>query len=628
MTTDAQDPQEWQDGLLSRIPENPGIYKFVNAKGKILYIGKAKNLRKRVRSYFNKTASSYRIATMVAQAVDVQYTVTNSEIDALLLENNLIKEHQPKYNINLKDGKTYPYICIRNERFPRVYHTRNRIEDGSTYYGPYPSGLTMHNILDLIRANFKLRTCTYVLSKENVAAKKYRLCLEYQIGNCAGPCEGLMDEATYNANIDAIRKILRGHLNPLIEQLHQQMMTHADAYEFEKAEELRQRIDRIRQYKQRNTIISESISDVEVLGLASLESLTIVTHFKVINGAIIQTHSWEVRLGEVEEGSTDSQEQEVLASVFDRLRLEDGDMGHEILSSHEFQPEDLPAEFKIVVPQRGDKLKLVELAIKNCNTLLKEKVLAQNFRREPPHMEAMLRLQQDLHLLRLPRHIECIDNSNIQGTDPVSSLVVFKDGKPSKKDYRHFKVRTVEGPDDFKTMEEVVTRRFTRLIEEKAPLPDLLIVDGGKGQLSHASAALEALGLIEKVPIVGIAKKLEEIYFRNDPVPLHIDKRSPALKLIQQLRNEAHRFGITFHRDLRSKRQRSTSLTEVPGIGEATAKKLLAHFRSVKKVREATLEELAAVIGPAKAKAVQESLAQAPDTSEDATESEVFPPSN
>ncbi|MFN8394665.1 MAG: excinuclease ABC subunit UvrC [Bacteroidia bacterium] len=589
---------------LRLVPDAPGVYRYYNKSGQLLYIGKAKSLLKRVRSYFSGgKGHSYRIATMVAQIADIQYTITHSESEALTLENNFIKEHQPKYNINLKDGKTYPYITITKERFPRVFPTRDRTDEGAEYYGPFTSVKSMHAFLDLIRQNYKYRTCNYNLSEANVRSGKFKLCLEYQIGNCLGPCEAQISEEDYLKNIASIRKILKGHLRELLEQLEQEMYAHAEEYAFEKAEAVRIMIEKIRAFKLRNTVVSEEIDAVDVLTVDRLNDLAVLNHFRVSRGAIVATHSWEVRI------KNDETDEELLASVFDRLLVEEG-MGKELLTNVTFGLEDESADWEgqIKVPTRGDRKMLVDLSMKNCRVLLEEKVWKQTFKKKSPQEPILEQLQKDLHLTALPKHIECFDNSNFHGTNPVASMVVFKDGKASKKDYRHFKIKTVEGPNDFASMEEIIHRRYKRCLDENLPLPNLIIVDGGKGQLSSAAKSLEELGLITKVPIIGIAKKLEEIYVLNDPIPLHLDKRSTSLKLIQQLRNEAHRFGITFHRDLRSKNTFVTHLTDLPGVGKGTADKLLQHFRSVKKVKEANLDELIAVIGQSRAALIKKAI--------------------
>ncbi len=588
---------------LRLVPDAPGVYRYYSKSGNLLYIGKAKSLAKRVRSYFNSGRShSYRIGSMVTQIADIQYTIVHSETEALTLENNFIKEHQPKYNINLKDGKTYPYICIPKERFPRVFSTRDRTDPNAEYFGPFTSVKVMHSFIDLIRQNYKFRTCNYLLSESNVKAGKFKLCLEYQIGNCLGPCEAQISEEEYNANIISIRKILRGHMRELLEQLEQEMYAYAAEYAFEKAEKVRVMIEKIRAFKLRNTVVSEEIDAIDVLTVDRLNDLAVLNHFRVARGAIVATHSWEVRI------RNDETDEELLASVFERLRLEEG-LGKELLTNVNFDPEEeIEWAGHIKVPTRGDRKMLVDLSMKNCRVLLEEKVWKQSLRKKNPNEPILEQLQKDLHLVNLPKHIECFDNSNFQGQYPVASMVVFKDGKASKKDYRHFKIKTVEGPNDFASMEEIVLRRYKRCIDENLPFPDLIIVDGGKGQLSSAAKSLEALGLITKIPIIGIAKKLEEIYVLNDPFPLHLDKRSTSLKLIQQLRNEAHRFGITFHRDLRSKGTFVTHLTDLSGIGKGTATKLLSHFRSVKKVKEATLEQLAEVVGQSRAALIKQAI--------------------
>ncbi len=588
---------------LKLVPDAPGVYRYFNKNGTLLYIGKAKSLVKRVKSYFNAGRThSYRIATMVAQIADIQYTITNNESEALTLENNLIKEHQPKYNINLKDGKTYPYICIPKERFPRIYTTRNRKDPKAEYFGPFTSVKTMYAIIDLIRQNYRYRTCNYNLSETNIKAGKFTVCLEYQIGNCLGPCEGLIQEEVYNQNFDAIRKILKGNMKELLVQLDSEMRTAAEAYEFEKAEDLRLTIEKIRAFKVRNTVVSDTINAVEVLTVDRLNDLAIINHFGVTNGAIIGTHSFEVRTKHQE---TDA---ELLATVFDRLVQEDALGGTEVLSNVAFPIEGNDKTYQIKLPTRGDRKKLVDLSLKNCRILLAEKVYKQNFQKKTPQTAIMEQLQKDLHLKTLPIQIECFDNSNFHGTNPVASMVVFKNAKPAKKDYRHFKIKTVEGSNDFASMEEIVLRRYKRVLEENTRLPDLIIVDGGKGQLSSAAKSLKALGLINKVPIIGIAKQLEEIFMLNDPIPLHIDKRSTSLKLIQQLRNEAHRFAINFHRDLRSKNTFVTHLTDLEGIGKGTSTKLLRHFRSIKKIKLATIEELTTVIGKNRAELVKKAI--------------------
>ncbi|GAB4403172.1 MAG: excinuclease ABC subunit UvrC [Bacteroidia bacterium] len=570
------------------LPEDPGVYRFLNKSGKIIYIGKAKSLRKRVSSYFTRSQGhSYRIGSMVRQIADVEYTITNSEVEALLLENNLIKNHQPRYNILLKDGKTYPYICIKNERFPRIFPTRTKLDDGSAYYGPYPNVTAMRAILDLIRNLMKLRTCNYVLSEANIRAKKFKRCLEFQIGNCAAPCEGLLDEVTYMQGVEQVRHILRGNMGPVLRHLEEKMQEAATQYAFEKAEFYKQRIEKVRAYKQRSTVVSEKIDNLEVFTIETEEDLSVVNHFKVLQGAIVQTHAWEIRRKHQEEDS------EILAATLSHMVAGDEEVFADIVTNIEVDSDLLPDNYTVTVPQRGDKRHLVDLSLKNCRTLLTEKLYKQTFRQRRSPQDAMMEeLQKELNLAALPDHIECFDNSNFQGSSPVASVVVFKQGKPAKRDYRHFKIRTVEGPNDFASMEEIVGRRYRRLLDEGQDLPKLIVIDGGKGQLSSAAEALAAVELLGKIPMIGIAKRLEEIYRVGDPIPLHIDKKSPALYLLQQIRNEAHRFAITFHRDQRSKApgQRS-KLTQIKGIGPAAEQEILQLFKSVRKLKAASDEE-------------------------------------
>jgi len=588
-----------------KLPDQPGVYRFLNKKGKIIYIGKAKSLRKRVSSYFTASRGhSYRISHMVRHIEDIAFTITNSEIEALLLENNLIKNHQPRYNILLKDGKTYPYVCIKNERFPRVFPTRNKVDDGSTYYGPYPSVTTMKAILDLIRNLVQLRTCNYHLSEANIEAGKFKRCLEFQIGNCGAPCEGRVSEEEYNEGIRQVRHILRGNLSPVLQHIEVQMKEAADNFEFEKADFYKRRLEKVRAYKRRSTVVSEKINDLEVLTIESEEHLSVVNHFKVMNGAIIQTHAWEIKRQHEES------EEEILLATLEHMMAGDEEILPEIVSNLAFEDEELLEGYQIAVPQRGDKKHLVELSLKNCRTLLTEKLYNQNFKKRKTAQEAMMEeLQKELNLDELPDHIECFDNSNFQGSSPVASCVVFKNGKPSKKDYRHFNIKTVEGPDDFASMTEVVGRRYRRLLDEEKELPKLIVIDGGKGQLSHAAEALAELDLLGKIPMIGIAKRLEEIYRVDDPLPLHIDKKSPALHLIQQLRNEAHRFAITFHRQKRSKTNQRSKLTQIKGIGPQAEKEVFRHFRSIKKLKEAPQAEREAKLGKKWAEILEKAIA-------------------
>jgi len=587
------------------LPDSPGVYRFLNKQGTIIYIGKAKNLKKRVSSYFSRSQGhSYRIGSMVRQIVDINYTVTNSEIEALLLENNLIKHHQPRYNILLKDGKTYPYICVKKERFPRVFSTRYKEDDGSTYYGPYPSVGTMKTILGLIRGFIPLRTCSFHLSQKNIDAGKFKVCLEYQIGNCAGPCAGLQSEEAYNKGIDQIRHILRGNLGPVIRDLDARMKEAAGNFEFEKAQFYKQKIESVKAYKQKSTVVSEKINDLEVLTIDTEEHLAVVNHFKLVAGAIVQTHSYEVKRSNQEEDA------EILAATFAFMVASEEKLFSEVVSNVELDPESIPDGFSFNVPQRGDKKHLVELSQKNARTLLTEKLYNQNFKQRKTREQAMMEdLQEALSLEVLPDHIECFDNSNFQGTSPVASCVVFKNGKPSKKDYRKFNIKTVVGPDDFASMTEIVGRRYKRLVEEEQPLPKLIVIDGGKGQLNAAVEALKELDLYGRIPIIGIAKRLEELYRPADPFPLHIDKKNSGLQLVQHLRNEAHRFAITFHRQKRSKAKgQRSALTEIKGIGPAAEKEILKTFRSVKKLKEASEAEREAKLGKKRAALIKAAI--------------------
>ncbi len=587
------------------LPEDPGVYRFSNSKGKIIYIGKAKNLKKRVSSYFMAgRGHSYRIHKMVDQIFDVAYTVTHSEVEALLLENNLIKNHQPKYNILLKDGKTYPYICIKKERFPRVFATRNKEDDGSSYYGPYPSVTTMKAILHLVRGLIPLRTCNFLLSESNIKAGKFKRCLEYQIGNCLAPCEDLQTEASYQDGINQIRHILKGHLGPVLRQVEEQMKKAAENYEFEKAEWYKKRLERLRTYKQKSTVVSESIGNLDVVTVEIEQHLAVVNHFHIMDGAIVQTHSWEIKRKNEED------ESEILLATLLHMMADNPDFGKEVVTNVSLPEFSIPEGFSVSIPQRGDKKHLIDLSLKNCQTLLTEKLYKQNFQERKSLGDIMVEeLQIALRMEVAPDHIECFDNSNFQGSSPVASCVVFKGGKPSKKDYRHFKIKTVEGPDDFASMEEIVFRRYSRVLEEGGELPKLILIDGGKGQLNAAATSLEKLGLIGKVPVIGIAKRLEEIYRLGDPFPLHIDKRNAGLKLIQQLRNEAHRFAITFHRDVRSKAEGQRSkLTSIKGIGPQAEKEILGMFKSLKKLKEADKSLLEEKLGTHRATLIRQAI--------------------
>jgi excinuclease ABC subunit C len=581
---------------LAMLPDSPGVYKYFDNQGNLLYVGKAKSLKKRVSSYFNKQQHDNRkTQVMVGKIADIDFTVVDSEMDALLLENSLIKEFQPRYNINLKDDKTYPYIRITRERFPRVYPTRNKIPDGSEYYGPYGSVRVMDTVLDLIKKLYPTRNCSLNLSERNISSGKFRVCLEYHIGNCLGPCEARQTEADYNEQLAHIRYLLRGHLGEVKRHLKSLMGEAAEALRFEEAQKYKEKLELLERFQAKSTVVNLNIGNVEVCTLSSHGNQVFVNHLRVSEGVIISSKNMEYRR------KLEEPDSEILL-----LALAEADNGtaykqREIISS--FIPEEWndPA-LNFSVPKTGDKKKLLELSMRNTLLFKKEK-LAQYEKLDPGlRVERLMnQMQQDLRLKDPPLHIECFDNSNLQGAHAVSACVVFREGKPAKSDYRHFNVRSVSGPNDFDTMKEVITRRYSRLLEEGLSLPQLVVVDGGKGQLSAAVEALQKLGIYGKMAIVGIAKRLEEIYYPNDPVPLYIDKKSETLKVIQHMRDEAHRFGITHHRKRRDKSTLGTELTEIPGIGEETAATLLRSFRSVKRIREATLSDLSHSIGPAKA---------------------------
>lgn len=581
------------------IPEDPGIYKYLDEKNRIIYVGKAKNLRKRVNSYFTKQHSiDYKTRILVSRIRDIQYTITNTEREALILENSLIKQYQPRYNVMLKDGKTYPYICIKNERFPRVFPTRTKEKDGSTYFGPYPNVRAMNSILDFIRKNFKLRTCNLALAEKNILSGKFKVCLEYHIGNCKGPCIGAQQETSYNQDIDSIRQLLKGNYSTLLHYLKQSMLECAEQLDFEQAQELKEKISFIERYKEKATVVSENISQIEVVTIRTVEDLSVINHFRILNGIIIQTHAFDVRKKEFQD------EEEVLVAAISKLAAESEEFYPEVISNIPLTSQADVLPFTVTVPLRGDKARLVQLSEKNCLSLLREKILQTDAKKKREYPEVLELLQKDLNLSGVPRHIECFDNSNFQGSFPVASMVVFIDGKPARREYRTFNIKTVVGIDDFASMKEIVTRRYSRLLAEQKKLPDLVVVDGGKGQLSSAAEALTELGLGTTLPIVGIAKRLEEIYYKNDPVPVHISKKSPSLKLLQHLRNEAHKTAIEFHRKKRLRGTLKTQLTEVEGIGKVTAQKLLTHFRSLNRLLQASEAEIIQIAGQSRSTAI------------------------
>jgi excinuclease ABC subunit C len=581
--------------ILSYLPEKPGVYQFYDEDDKLLYIGKAKNLKKRVLSYFNRDQyESNKTSVLVKKIRDVKFMIVETELDALLLENSLIKKHQPRYNVLLKDDKTYPWICIKNEHFPRVFSTRTFMKDGSAYFGPYASVRMMHTVLDLVQKLYPLRNCNLNLNQENIQKKKFKVCLEYHIGNCKGPCEGLQSENDYNTNIALIRNIVRGNISSSIKEMKVLMQSCSEKLEYEKAQLLKEKIALLVNYQSKSTVVSPTIENVDVFSIATDEKNGYVNYLKIINGAIIQGHTIELKK------KLEETDEELLTLAIAELRLRFGDNAKEIIVP--FAPELQFEGVTYTVPQRGEKRQLLDLSEKNVHYYRKEKIRQELLVDPERHMKRIMQqMMKDLRLKEEPIHIECFDNSNIQGTYPVAAMSVFKNGKPSKKEYRHYNIKTVEGPDDFASMEEVVFRRYKRVLEEKLPIPQLIVVDGGKGQLSSAVRSLEKLGLSGKTGIIGIAKKLEEIYYPEDSVPMYLDKKSETLRIIQQIRDEAHRFGITHHRKKREKGTIKTELTEIPGISIKTAQKLLQKFGSVKQIREATPEELGNIVGPDKA---------------------------
>ncbi len=574
------------------LPKDPGVYRFLGKDDTILYVGKAKNLKNRLSSYFgNKKHQHNKTKALVKNADRFEYTIVETEQDALLLECTLIKKFQPRYNVMLKDGKTYTYICVKKERFPRVFMTRRVIRDGSTYFGPYTSKYRIKIILDLIKSLFPLRTCNLHLSQTNIDKGKFKVCLEYHIKNCMGPCEGHEEQIPYDEKIAQIKNMLRGNFGAVKQHLKSVMQKHAENLEFEKAQTLKEKLDAFIDYQGKSTVVSTSIRDLDVFYIATDEKKAYVNFLKVINGAIMNTHTLELTK------NLDDDEKKLLAFAVHELRKKFNSITTEILLPYKVTL--LEEDVSITVPKIGDKKKLLDLAEKNVKYFLlqQRKQEINNIKKETSAERILKTMKEDLQMDELPFHIECFDNSNMQGSFPVSSCVVFKNAKPSKKDYRHFNIKTVVGPDDFASMEEVVYRRYSRLVREKQPLPNLVIIDGGKGQLSATMKIMRKLGLENKITIIGIAKRLEEIFFPDDPIPLYINKKSETLKVIQQARNEAHRFAITFHRNQRSRNFTTTELTNIQGIGDKTAQKLLSHFGSVKKLKAALETEIIEVVG-------------------------------
>lgn len=582
------------------LPSNPGVYQFYDAEDKVIYVGKAKNLKKRVSSYFNKNHEYGKTRVLVKKIRNIRHIVVPTESDALLLENNLIKKYLPKYNVLLKDDKTYPWICIKNERFPRIFPTRKFIKDGSEYYGPYTSMKTVQILLELIKSVYPLRTCNYDLSADKIAGGKYKVCLEYHLGNCMGPCEGLQSEVDYNRQIAEIREIIKGNFKSSLHFFKGQMNTLAQELRFEEAQKIKEKIDILENYQVKTTIVNPNINNVDVFTIVSDEAFAYVNFLQLSHGSIVRSHTMEIKK------KLDETDQELLQLAIVEIRQRFNSLSREVYLPFPIALED---HIKVVVPKLGDKKKILELSERNAKFFRQDRFKQIKIIDPDRHTNrVMAQMKADLRLSEEPRHIECFDNSNIQGSNPVAACVVFKDGRASKKDYRHFNIKTVTGPDDFASMEEVVYRRYRRLLDEGGPLPQLIVIDGGKGQLSSALKSMEALGLRGQIAIVGIAKRLEEIYFPDDPIPLYLDKKSESLKIIQQLRNEAHRFGITFHRNKRSKAAITSELDGIEGIGEKTLEKLLKKYKSVKRIKEASLKDLTEVIGGAKAKKIYESF--------------------
>jgi excinuclease ABC subunit C len=572
---------------INSLPNRPGIYQFKDADGKVIYVGKAKKLRNRVKSYFNENSQHNGKTRMLVRRIeDLEYMEVESEQDALL-----------RYNILLKDDKTFPWLCLKKEPFPRIFSTRNKVNDGSEYFGPYASVKLMKTLLSLATQLYPLRTCNFLLTEKNIAAGKFKVCLEYHIGNCKGPCEGLQSEEDYMEGIKQIRKIIKGNTREVIENLEATMNQAAEDLEFEKAHDLKLKLEALKKYQSSSTVVSPTVKDAEIYAIRQEMKKIYIGYLRVVDGAVIHGHVREMKAG------LDEPLEELLHFAIVKMREESDSPSTEIIIPIQIEP--IGAEVIQHIPQRGDKRSLLELAERNIKYHILERRKQDRMVDPETHYSRVLnQVKEDLRLNELPVHIECFDNSNIQGTHPVAACVVFKNGKPSKKDYRHFNIKTVEGPDDFASMEEVIQRRYGRLLKEGSELPQLIIIDGGKGQLSSALKSLEAVGLRGKITMIGIAKRLEEIYFPGDSIPIYIDKRSESLKLIQHLRNEAHRFGITHHRNRRSKAAIGTQLTEIPGLGNASAEKLLNHFGSVKNVKEANEEQLQNVVGPALSKKI------------------------
>ena len=581
---------------LKTLPESFGVYQYLDKDQNIIYVGKAKNLKKRVNSYFTKSHTNGKTRVLVKKIHRIKHIVVNSETDALLLENNLIKKYQPKYNVQLKDDKSYPWICIKKERFPRVFMTRRLIKDGSEYFGPYTSVKTVKTLLDLFKELYHLRTCKYDLSADNIQNKKFKVCLEYHLKNCKGPCEGLQSQEGYDDDIKAIRNIIKGNFKESIESFEKMMYEFASNMQFEEAQRIKEKLNILANYQSKSTVVNPTINNVDVFSIVDDESFAYANFLKIANGAIIQSHTTEIKK------KLDEDRKELLELFIVEIRQRFQSNSKEIYVPFKV---DLGNDIKVTVPKLGDKKRIVELSERNAKYYRQEQFKQIKIVDPDRHVKRiMAQMKKDLRLTEDPIHIECFDNSNIQGSNPVAACVVFKNGKPSKKEYRHYNIKTVEGPNDFASMEEVVFRRYKRLLSEGESLPQLIVIDGGKGQLSSAVKSLDLLGLRGKIAIIGIAKRLEEIYYPGDSIPLYLDKKSESLKVIQYLRNEAHRFGITFHRNKRSKSAIQSELEQIPDIGKQTITTLLRAFKSAKRVKEASLDQLEGAIGKSRANKV------------------------
>jgi excinuclease ABC subunit C len=583
-----------------QLPDKPGVYKFYDHEGNLIYVGKAKSLKKRISSYFkSRSFTDRKTRKMISEIIGIEFTLVNSEFDALLLENNLIKNNQPKYNINLRDDKSFPYVCVSKERFPRIYSTRQVDQDKGTYYGPYASVRAMNNVLDLFRNLYFIRTCKYNLSPENIRKGKIKVCLEYHIGKCKGPCENLQEEEDYSKDIEQAENILKGNINLARNYFKEEMLSASAAMDFERAQEYKEKLDLLEKFQLKSVVVNQKITNVDAFAIVSDEKSAFVNYLRIKNGAIITAQTVEVKK------KLNEPDSDILALMIVDLREKHHSDSNEILVNTSVEVE--LGKANIIVPKIGDKKKLVELSIKNAVFYKKERE-KQELEKEPREQRILKTLQKDLRLKELPMQIDCFDNSNLQGSNPVASMVCFKNTKPSKSDYRRFNIKTVEGANDFASMKEIVERKYSRALEESQPLPNLIVIDGGKGQLNAAVDALKELNLYGRIPIIGIAKKLEEIYFPEDPYPLHINKKSESLKLIQKVRDEAHRFAIAFHRQKRSKSSFTTELDQIKGIGSKTIDKLLGRYRSVKNIRNASMEDLQALIGKDKAGLVKDAL--------------------